>query len=253
MEKKYWVPALEKANAVLRLIADQPGKLRLIDLSKVTGIHKSSMFSLLHTMESLNWAVSEKDGTYSLGSAMASFGNAFFKKFSLIDQFAKEARPVVERIRLTVQLGKLEGDQVLYLAKEEAVSPIRLVSEPGMRIPAHATALGKVMLSELDEVEWNERFPTGRLTPLTPNTISDRSLLWASLQEIKRQKFAYDLQESILGFCCVASPVRDETGRVIAAVSCSMPSHMWEEKKEDALREIQQLAGKLSLNPENGL
>ncbi len=82
MEKKYWVPALEKANDVLQAIAQQPSGLKLIDLSKRLAIHKSSMFSLLNTMEALEWVVRESDGTYSLGSRLGYIGNAFFSNSS---------------------------------------------------------------------------------------------------------------------------------------------------------------------------
>jgi len=146
MEKKYWVPALEKADAVLQAVSEQPSKLRLIDLSNRLGINKSSMFSLLGTMEALEWVVREAEGTYSLGSKLGFIGNAFFKQFSLIDRFRKEAAVTKHTIQETIQLAKLERQEVLYLAKEEMPSPVRLASEPGMKLPAHITALGKCYL-----------------------------------------------------------------------------------------------------------
>ena len=60
MERKYWVPALERAQEVLQLVAAHPSKLKLMDLSGATEINKSTMFSLLHTMETLNWVIKEK-------------------------------------------------------------------------------------------------------------------------------------------------------------------------------------------------
>jgi DNA-binding IclR family transcriptional regulator len=77
--------------------------------------------------------------------------------------------------------------------------------------------------------------------------LTDKSSLYEQLQKIKRQGFAYDLQESVIGFCCAAAPVRDVSGHLIAAVSCSMPSHVWEDKKERAVEEITKLARRLTL------
>ncbi len=109
MEKKYWVPALEKTNAILLLIAEQPGSMRLIDLSKSLNINKSSMFSLLHTLEKLEWVVREEDGAYSLGFALAYFGTAYFNQFQLIEQFHKEAAGTKQILKETIQLAALEA------------------------------------------------------------------------------------------------------------------------------------------------
>lgn len=251
MEKKYWVPALEKANDVLQAIAERPSGLKLIDLSKHLGIHKSSMFSLLNTMEALEWVVREIDGTYSLGSKLGYIGNAFFKQFSLIDRFRKEASITKHVIKETIQLAKLEGREVLYLAKEEMPSPVRLASEPGMKLAAHTTALGKVMLAFLDKRELDALFPSEELEPLlTPHTLKKRKELYRQLREIRTNESAFDLQEAVMGFCCVAAPVRGTSGEVIAAISCSMFQHEWEEKRELAKEEICALAKRMSQHPQ---
>jgi DNA-binding IclR family transcriptional regulator len=247
MEKKYWVPALEKADDVLLAISEQPSGLRLMDLSKRLNINKSSMFSILNTMEALDWVVRETEGTYSLGSRLGFLGNAFFKQFSLIDRFRKEASITKHAIRETIQLAKLEQREVLYLAKEEMPSPVRLASEPGMKLPAHVTALGKVMLAWLEPDALTKLYPREELEPhYTPHTISRRSQLREQLQRAREEGYAVDLQEAVMGFCCVAAPVRDGQGDVIAAISCSMFQHEWEQKRELAQREICALAARLS-------
>jgi DNA-binding IclR family transcriptional regulator len=247
MDKKYWVPALEKADDVLQCISEQPSRLKLIDLSKRLGINKSSMFSLLNTMEQLEWVAREAEGTYSLGSKLGFIGNAFFKQFSLIDRFRKEAHITKHTLQETIQLAKLEQHEVLYLAKEEMPSPVRLASEPGMKLPAHVTALGKAMLSALEASAIERLFPHEELSPCpTPYTIKKRSDLTAQLELARTEGFACDLQEAVMGFCCVAAPVRDAQGKVIAAISCSMFQHEWEQKRELAQREICALAARLS-------
>jgi DNA-binding IclR family transcriptional regulator len=247
MDKKYWVPALEKANHVLQTIAEEPSALKLIDISKKLGINKSSLFSLLATMEALEWVVREKDATYSLGSKLGLLGNVFFKQFTLIDRFKKEASVTKHVIQETIQLAKLEQHEVLYLAKEEMPSQVKLTSEPGMKLPAHSTALGKALLAWLPEQELPERFPQEMLEPLlTPYTVKTRQELVEHLNQVRESGFAFDLQEAVVGFCCVAAPVRNAQGEVIAAISCSMFQHVWEQKKELAQKEICDLAARLS-------
>ncbi|WP_261305164.1 IclR family transcriptional regulator [Paenibacillus andongensis] len=247
MERKYWVPALEKANDVLMQICERPSELKLIDLSKRLEINKSSMFTLLNTMEALEWIVRENDATYSLGSKLGSWGNAFFKQFSLIDRFRKEAAVTKHVILETIQLAKLEQHDVLYLAKEEMPSPVRISSEPGMKLPAHATALGKAMLAWLDPAEFDALYPADELAPsLTPHTLRSREVLHHGLVAVREAGCAFDLEEAVMGFCCVAAPVRDGEGRVVAAISCSMFKHDWEQKRELAMNEIRALAQRLS-------
>lgn len=246
-ERKYWVPALEKADKVLAMLALEPAKHKLIELSKRLEINKSSMFSLLNTMEALQWVKRAEGDTYSLGPAFAAYGSSYAKHYDLNRSFQSEAASARDRLQETIQLAKLEGNQVLYLGKMEAVSPVRLQSEPGMLLPAHATALGKAMLSLRDDNELLKLYPQAELQPLTPRTLQSRDELFRQLREIRERGYAIDDQESVMGFRCVAAVIYGGAGQEPAAVSCSMLLHQWETKGEDARAEMQALARRLSV------
>ncbi|MCR8644032.1 IclR family transcriptional regulator [Paenibacillus sp. N1-5-1-14] len=248
MEKKYWVPALEKANDILLLIAQFPSELKMMDLSKQLNIHKSSMFSLLNTMEILGWIVRNADSTYGLGVQMGMLGMCYSNNNSLIHSFHREAAISRELLGETIQLAKLEQQDVLYLAKEEAPTPVKLASHPGMKLPAHATALGKCMLARLDQAKLTQLYPVEEATlkVLTPYTLSTTRQLKQELTEIRVNGYALDQQESVEGFQCVAAPIVQANGQVVAAVSCSMPKHVWEHKEQAVIREIVSLAERLS-------
>jgi DNA-binding IclR family transcriptional regulator len=240
------VPALEKADGILSVLSLEPGKYKLIDLSKRLDINKSSMFSLLHTLEALHWVEKNADDTYSLGPAIAVLGSSFVRRFDLHDSFQTEAAVVRDRLQETIQLAKRIDDHILYLGKVEALTPVRLQSEPGMRLPAHATALGKVMLAQLPDSSLKQLYPERNLAKLTPHTIADRDKLFEQLEQIREQGFALDDQEAVMGFQCVAAPVFNRAGEAIAGVSCSMPLHQWEHKADATRREIIGLAHRLS-------
>ncbi|NBD26983.1 IclR family transcriptional regulator [Paenibacillus glycinis] len=246
-ERKYWVPALEKADKVVAVLAAEPARHKLIDLSRRLDINKSSMFSLLNTMEALQWVVRGEGDTYSLGRAFAAYGSAYAQNYDLNRSFQQEAAGARDRLKETIQLARLEGNQVLYLGKLEALSPVRLQSEPGMLLPAHATALGKAMLSQLDDAELERLYPESALPALTPHTIQDRESLLRELRAIREQGFAEDDQESVMGFRCVAAAIRSGSGQAPAAVSCSMLLHQWEAKNGEARTEMLALAGRLSV------
>jgi IclR family KDG regulon transcriptional repressor len=246
MERKYWVPALERALAILHCIAEQPSKLRLIDLAKATGVHKSSMFSLLHTMEMLGLVKREKGDTYSLGLTVAVLGNAYFSNFSLVEAFMDHAGELVRSFGETVQLARLEQGDVVYLAKKESGAHVRLMSEPGMRLPAYATALGKMLLSGLADDSIRSLFTDEKLKPMTEHTIRSVEALLTELRHTRERGFATEEEEIVLGFCCVAAPIYDQTGQMVAACSFTILKSNWSEKQNQAMAEIQRLARTLS-------
>ncbi|HZG57983.1 IclR family transcriptional regulator [Paenibacillus sp.] len=247
MDSKYRVPALEKADAVLQAVSEAPYRLRLIDLSVKLGIHKSSLYSLLLTMESLQWVAKDGADTYALGPGLGRLGSMYANSHDLIGAFGREAARVADTLGEALQLGRLEGTEVLYLAKREVPSPIRLASGPGMKFPAHATGLGKALLSGLPPERLRALYAAAELTPLTPQTIASREALFAEVEEAARNGFAEDREESVIGFCCVAAPIKNGEGETVAAVSCSMPSHVWERKRERAREEMVKLAARLTV------
>lgn len=247
LERKYWVPALERANEVLHLIAREPDKWKMKDICKRLNISKSTMFSLLLTMEALQWISKNPTDTYSLGVHYGILGNAYFNKFELVDLFNKEAAATMPKIGESIQMASLEGSQVVYLAKINGNSPIQMVSGPGARFPAHATGLGKMLLSGLPETDIEAHYPDLELPQLTPFTIANKEQLKTELEKIRNTGYAEDLQEGVMGFCCVAAPVYNVSSQMIAAVSISMPQHQWEQKREASIEEVRQLAGRLSL------
>jgi len=247
MERKYWVPALERAHAVLHAIARSPSKLKLTDLTQETGINKSTMFSLLQTMEELDWVRKEPGDRYSLGSTFAALGNAYFSSFHIVDRFMAEAAETVEAVGETVQLARLERHEIVYMAKKEAPSPVRLLSEPGSRMPAYCTAMGKVLLSALGPAALRDLFERVELKPLTPNTIRSLEQLEGQLSQIREMGYGFDREEAVVGFRCVAAPVYDRERNAVAAVSISMLAQHWDAKRDKAVEAICRLADKLSL------
>ena len=243
---KYNVPALARAHEIISMIAEQPSFYKLMDLSRELGINKSSMFSLLQTMERLNWLHKDDGDRYQLGTFFGTTGSKFFRQWDLVSHFQREAAAVKMRIEETLQLGRLEGRNVFYLAKEEAPSPVRLMSEPGMTWAAYATGLGKAMLAYKSDAEVCALYPEERLQGFTPNTIDTTDRLLEDLANVRQTGLATDEEEAVIGFSCAAAPIYGATGEVIAAVSCSIPQHRWTGKKEQVMREIANLAKLLS-------
>jgi DNA-binding IclR family transcriptional regulator len=135
--------------------------------------------------------------------------------------------PVMESIATsineTVQLASLDGLENVYLAKVDSSHPLRLQSEVGRRLYSHATGLGKVLLAHLAYDDLIGRLATTTLPHFTSNTVTDPERLLEELARVRERGFAIDAEEYTPGLCCVAVPVHHSSGRVIAAISFSLP------------------------------
>jgi DNA-binding IclR family transcriptional regulator len=110
---------------------------------------------------------------------------------------------------------------VTYVAKFDTPTSIMAHTRPGAQLEPYSSGLGKVLLSALPQSELDNFIHEGELVALTPHTITDRALLLAELEAVRRKGFALDDRESRTDLCCVAVPIRDNEGRIIAAMSAS--------------------------------
>lgn len=130
----------------------------------------------------------------------------------------------------TVNLGVLDDGQVAYLDVVQSPSALRIAADPGDRNPAHSTALGKVMLAYLPDADVEKVLKQYSLIRMTSKTITQRAHLLEHLASVREQGVAFDLGENVDGVLCVAAPIFDQHGRVVAGVSISGPTSRMESK-----------------------
>jgi DNA-binding IclR family transcriptional regulator len=125
----------------------------------------------------------------------------------------------------------LDGTDVVYVAKADSTHAVRLVSAVGRRLPAHCTAVGKMLLASLSDEAFDARYPRSRpLAAMTPHSVTSVPRLREHLREIAVRGLAYEMCESNDAAACVAAPVRDRSGAVVAAMSISVPTPRWNEQ-----------------------
>jgi DNA-binding IclR family transcriptional regulator len=133
---------------------------------------------------------------------------------------------LVERWGETTHLGVLDGMQVLFVEKMQGTPAVQiLLSRVGGRFPAHAAAIGKVLLAAQAPYTVAHLFEGQELAVFTPNTITCRKRLEQELEQIRDCGYAYDREEVVQGLCCVAAPIRDHNGEILAAMSLSIPAY----------------------------
>jgi DNA-binding IclR family transcriptional regulator len=218
---------VKSAGRVLDLIetlAEHDEGLSFTALLGATGFPKSSLHALLDVLTSRKY-VQFDDATrlYTLGVQVWQNGQSYLKSRDLVREARAAMDEIASVLNETVQLARLEGTENVYLAKVDSTHPLRLQSEVGVRLSAHATGLGKALLAGLPDDEIRRRFASKPLPRMTRNTLTSVPDLIRELERVRSSGFAIDNEEYTPGLFCVAVPIHDHTGAAIGAMSISVP------------------------------
>jgi DNA-binding IclR family transcriptional regulator len=218
------VPAAERALRVLRYLASQPRPVPAATIARDLGLPRSSTYQLLQVLETERFVTHvPEEQRYGLGVAAFEVGSAYLRH----DGLERLARPLVARVADltggTAHLGVLDGREVLYLVKERPRQPDPLVTEVGVRLPAHLTATGRALLAFLPAAQVTAQFPTpAALSLRTGVGPATPAQLRARLAEVRAHGWASEEGEITEGFASVAAPAFDHTGRPAAAVAVTV-------------------------------
>lgn len=233
----YPIKVLNKAFSVLDVLLKHKFPMSMTEISEELGFYPSTIHRILDTLKYGGYV--EQDTVtqkYQLGLKLLELGMAKLNQIDLV----KEAKPCLKELAKkcdeTVHLAILEDNNVLYLAKEESTQTIRMISYVGKRAPLHCTALGKILLAFLPLDKREELLDKIELTKLTENTITSKERLKEELNKIAQEGFAFDREENEKDVRCIAAPVRNYQGKVIAAVSISGPSYRINEGNQNHLK-----------------
>ena len=223
MPANNYISVVEKT---LRLLEAFRGErdVPLGELASRTRLVKSSVFRILFTLERLGYVEKAAGGRYSISSRLGRIADGQRPSSDLSSLAAPFMANLLRRFQETVNLGVLEGDEVLYIRVLESPQAFRLAAHAGMRSPLHSTALGKCLLCRLPRPEIEAVLKKRPLRALTHRTIRDRSTFYRELERVCSRGYAVDNEEDSRGARCVAAPIVDPAGRVRAAISISGPA-----------------------------
>lgn len=226
VQRKYFNQTSWRTLAVLEALSEVGEGKTLSELRDEIGCSKSSLFPILKTIEDAGFIRSDaKAARYVLSPKIYELVRRHSSQQSLTRLFDDYSRPIVESVMETMQMAVLDGKSIVYVAKQESNHPVRLVSDVGRRLPSHATALGKCLLSGLSNEEVSDRFEHTVFEVFTNKTVSTLAALLTEIERARTQGYAEDWQEVSEGLCCVAAPIIDGEGEIVAAISFSVPQH----------------------------
>jgi len=218
------VKSADRVLDILEAVGRKPNGATFMGLSAELRIPKSSLHALLELLRRRDYL--EFDGgsrIYTIGVRAWETGFAYHRHNDIVDHAHHVLESIVEQVNETAQFAKLVGHENVYLTKVDSSHALRLQSEVGSRLSAHATGVGKALLAQLDESEVRRRFPGEELPVYTPNTISMVRDLLEEMRAIRVRGFAIDNEEYTLGVFCLAVPVFDRDNTASTAISVSVP------------------------------
>ena len=213
------------ANSIRLLgsFSGEENELGITVLASRLRLAKSTVHRLAATLTSARLLEQNPEtGKYRLGLALFELGSLVRARMDVADAARQKLRELLEQTGETVQLGIIDHHSVLYIYEMESRRAIRMAAAVGARAPLHCTAVGKVLLASQPEEYVRQVLDLG-LKAYTPKTIIRNEALLETLAEVQQRDYATDDEESETGLRAIASPVRNHTGQVIAAVGLAAP------------------------------
>lgn len=248
---EYAIQTVVNAMRLLEAFRDEE-ELGVTEISRRLALHKNNVFRLLATLEQQGYIEQcTRNERYRLGVRSLELGQSFSRSRTLL----RCARGVLEDLaagsRESAHLAVLRDFEVVHLKGEQTPRPIMSGLRVGRRLPAHCTALGKILLAcapEDTRLRFGREASAAGLGARTPATIVDLDKLMDHLRGVAVQGFALDLAECEDGLCCAAAPVLDMDGELVAALSVSGPSYRLDEGRllSDLAPRVVQAAERLS-------
>ncbi len=218
IEEKSTAPALTKGFAILGLVAQEPG-LSFAAIRTKLGMPNSSCHHLVTTLCRLGALQMQPNRGYVLGLRLFELGTIAASQRRLGEFSLPALKLLAQDTRLTCHLGVMEGNEAVYLLKVEGNNEIRVNTWEGKRLSLHSSSLGKVLLAWLPTAELEEKLGNLNWETKTVNTIATAEVLQTHLEEVRKRGWAFDDEEDIANLRCVAAPIVDADGRIIAAIS----------------------------------
>ncbi|MFF7164253.1 IclR family transcriptional regulator C-terminal domain-containing protein [Streptomyces sp. NPDC008086] len=229
-----FVESLARGLTVLTAFGEGRAELTLTDVARATGLARATARRALITYEHLGLVRQSGNRGFALTPRVLSLGYPPLSRTSLAQIATPHLAELADRVHESASLAVLtpSGEEIQYTARAATSRVMSVNVTVGTRLPAYATSLGRVLLADLPPGERQ----LGDLAPLTPRTTTDPATLRAALEDVRTRGYALVDEELEAGLRSVAVPVRDRTGRVVAAVNVAM--HAARRSVEECVRDV---------------
>lgn len=244
-KRTYTITALQRGLNLLTLFANAERGLTASEVAKRSKLPVSTVHRFLMNLETSGFLNCAEDGIYHLGVLCFGLGHAALAQLDIRRLSLPYLRELNQATRETIHLTVRHGHTAVYVEKLDSPEPVRIYSRIGASVPLYCSAVGKTMLAYMTPAERDALLAEVEFKRLTPNTIGSIQELSAYLQKVRRQGFAYDLEENEPHIRCIAAPIWDHAGLVNASLSITGPAVRMSTTR---LRELAPLVKEAGLN-----
>ncbi|GLS89971.1 DNA-binding transcriptional regulator KdgR [Psychromonas marina] len=225
------VSSVLKVFSILQALGDQKD-IGVSELSQRLMMSKATTYRFLQTMKMQGYVAQEDEADkYSLTLKLFELGSKSLEYVDLISLADKEMQLISEKTNEALHLGALDETSIIYIHKIDSNYNLRMQSKIGRRNPIYSTAIGKVLLADKEESFIREKLSHVEFIKHTEKTLENTDQLLSELQVVKEQHYAEDNQEQEPGLRCIAAPIYNRFGTIIAGLSISFPTIRFDEKR----------------------
>lgn len=220
------VQSLERALTILNKLSEYPDGIQITRLSEQVGLTKGTLHRLLSTLSSMNYVVKDEEtDKYKLGLQVLFLSRNLLNNSNIVTIAKPYLEKLSQEVNETVHLCIEDRGEVVYIDKIESNQTIRMYSRIGSRAPMYRTAVGKILLSDMEPDKFEEIVSNTSFIPKTPTTITSKEEFIKEIEAVKGQGYALDNAENEEVLMCIASPIYDHKGKIIASFSISGPNN----------------------------
>ena len=219
------IQVIERMMSLLDALADAPEAVGLKQLAATTELHPSTAHRILAAMSNARFVERQDAGTYRLGIRLLELGAIVKSRINLREVALPFMQELHEKIGEAINLGSRHDDEIVYLERTSSGRAlVRVVYLVGGRAPLHLTSLGKLFLAADGPQKVREYAKRTGLPGKTPHSLTTLAALEKELDKVRRHGIAVDDEEAELGLKCLAAPIHDDEGHIVAALSVSAPA-----------------------------
>jgi IclR family pca regulon transcriptional regulator len=221
--RREFVQSIERGFAVIKSFSSQTESLTIADVSRRTALSRAVARRFLLTLEDLGYVAT--DGrSFRLTPRVLDLGFTFLSTMRLPNVAQPVMEELVTALHESCSVSMLDGQEIVYVVRVPAKRIMSISLAVGTRLPAYPTSMGRVLLAGLEPPELEQYLAAAVLRPLTPKTVTDKGELRRILAQVRERGWCSVDQEVEMGLRSVAAPIRDRSGRTIAAIN--MSSHV---------------------------
>lgn len=218
------IQSLDRAIDVLEFLSRSGGQT-LSEIAASMGQSPATIYRVLSTFQAKGLVEADAmSQTWSVGPATFRIGSAFLRRTSVMERARPYMRMLMEETGETANLGIRSGAHVMFVSQVETHHSIRAFFPPGTLAPMHSSGIGKALLSRMSENDVRKLIPPSSLEQFTPSTLCTIEDLLSDLEQSRKRMYAFDDEERTEGMRCLAAPIENNQGDVIAGISISGPT-----------------------------